>query len=99
MTEPNKKRLTDFGKVLLLVVIGFVALIAANGVWNGVAANAVDSFYGWVAGLNIIAEGFGIWFLYKKLFPKTEKKDDVKPYNPVVNNPVIGVEEQEEEYY
>lgn len=70
MTENNKETFRQFGKVVLLGLVGFIAIIAAAGVWNGVANGAIGSFYGWVAGLNLIAEGFGVWSLYKKLFPK-----------------------------
>ena len=70
MTENNKETFRQFGKVVLLGLVGFIAIIAAAGVWNGVANGAIGSFYGWVAGLNLIAEGFGVYSLYKKLFPK-----------------------------
>lgn len=100
MTEPNKKRLVSFGKGLFLVLVGFIALITSNGVWNGVAAKAIDPFYGWVAGLNLITVAFGIWTLYKKFFPKVKKDETSRPNVPVTNQPnAIPVEEQEEEYY
>ena len=70
MTENNKETFRQFGKVVLLGLVGFIAIITSAGVWNGVANGAIGSFYGWVAGLNLIAEGFGVWSLYKKLFPK-----------------------------
>lgn len=70
MTENNKETLIQFGKVVALGLVGIIAIITAAGVWNGVADDAIGSFYGWVAGLNLIAEGFGVWSLYKKLFPK-----------------------------
>ena len=73
MTERNKETFVNFGKAVLLGLIGFVAIITAAGVWNGVANDAIGSFYGWVASLNLIAEGFGVYSLYKKLFPKKEK--------------------------
>jgi hypothetical protein len=79
MTENNKETFRQFGKVVLLVLIGFIAIIAAAGVWNGVANGAIGSFYGWVAGLNLITEGFGVYSLYKKLFTKkVEKKEESK---------------------
>ena len=78
MTETNKENLIYWCKGLLLGLIGFLAIITSSGVWNGVANDAINSFYGWVAGLNLIAEGFCIWVLYKKLFPKKEKKDENK---------------------
>lgn len=66
----NKETMTEFGKVVALFLIGFMVIITSSGVWNGVAAGAVDSFYGWVAGINFIIEGFGVYSLYKKWFPK-----------------------------
>jgi hypothetical protein len=70
MTDNNKETFRQFGKVVLLGLVGFIAIITSAGVWNGVANGAIGSFYGWVAGLNLIAEGFGVYSLYKKLFPK-----------------------------
>ncbi len=84
MTESNKETFIHFGKVVALGLIGFIAIIAAAGVWNGVANDAIGSFYGWVAGINLIVEGFGVWSLYKKFFPKPVKKDEKKPYVPPV---------------
>jgi uncharacterized membrane protein len=79
MTDSNKNTLIQFGKVALLLILGMIAIITSAGVWNGVAGGAIGSFYGWVAGINLIAEGFYIYLLYKKLFPKAVKKDpDVK---------------------
>jgi len=78
MTENNKETFRQFGKVVALGLIGFIAIITAAGVWNGVANDAIGSFYGWVAGINLIVEGFGVYSLYKKLFPKAEKKEDSK---------------------
>lgn len=74
MTESNKETLIHFGKVVALGLVGFIAIITSAGVWNGVANGAIGSFYGWVAGINLIVEGFGVYSLYKKLFPK--KVDD-----------------------
>ena len=72
MNESNKKTLIEFGKVIVLFLIGMIAIITSAGVWNGVHAGAIGSFYGWVAGLNLIAEGFGVWSLWKFLFKKPE---------------------------
>lgn len=72
----NKETLKRFGKVVLLVLVGFIALITSCGVWNGVAEGAIGSFYGWVAGINLVSEGVGTYFLYKKLFPRKEKKEE-----------------------
>ena len=73
MTELSKNNLITFGKVLALALVGFVAIITSAGVWNGLANGCVEAFYGWVAGLNLVGAGFGVWALYKKLFKKEEK--------------------------
>ena len=80
MTESNKETLIHFGKVVALFLLGMIAIITSAGVWNGVHAGAISSFYGWVAGLNLVAEGFGIWSLWKFLFKK--KEEDVKVEEP-----------------
>jgi hypothetical protein len=72
MTQSNKETLVHFGKVVALFLLGMIAIITSAGVWNGVHAGAIGSFYGWVAGLNLIVEGFGIWSLWKFLFKKAE---------------------------
>lgn len=82
MTESNKATLIQFGKVAALFLLGIIAIITSAGVWNGVHAGVIGSFYGWVAGLNLIAEGFGIWSLWKFLFKKAE------PVKPVEEKPV-----------
>ena len=69
----NKETLIEFGKVAAIGLLGFIAIIAACGVWNGVALGAINAFYGWVAGINLIAEGFGVYSLYKHLFTKKDK--------------------------
>ena len=75
MTNSNKETLIQFAKVAGFGIACFVALIATAGVWNAVALGAIGSFYGWVAGANLVVEGFGFYSLYKKLFPKkTDKK-------------------------
>jgi len=81
MTESNKETLIHFGKVVALFLLGMIAIITSAGVWNGVHAGAIGSFYGWVAGLNLVAEGFGIWSLWKFLFKKEEavKIEEPKP--------------------
>lgn len=79
MNSTNKETLKEFGKAALLIILGIVVIITSAGVWNGVASHAIDSFYAWAAGLNLVAEGFGVWSLYKWLFKKKaedkEKKD------------------------
>ena len=77
MNESNKKTLIEFGKVVALFLLGMIAIITSAGVWNSVHAGAIGSFYGWVAGLNLIAEGFGIWSLWKFLFKKKEEEKPV----------------------
>ena len=76
MTESNKETLIHFGKVAALGLIGFIAIITAVGVWNGIANDAIGSFYGWVAFFNLVVEGFGVWSLTRKFFPKPVKKED-----------------------
>lgn len=76
MTESNKKTLEDFGKVAALGLLGFGAIIASAGVWNAVALGAIGSFYGWVAGVNLVTAGFGVYSLYTKFFPKPVKKEN-----------------------
>ena len=83
MTESNKQSLIQFGKVILLFVLGIIAIITASGVWNGVYAGAIDSFYGWVAGLNFVAEGFGVWSLWRYFFKKKEEAKVVEEVKPV----------------
>ena len=80
MNESNKKTLVEFGKVFALFLLGIIAIITSAGVWNGVHAGAIGSFYGWVAGLNLIAEGFGVWSLWKFFF---KKQEPVKVEEPV----------------
>ena len=80
MNESNKKTLVEFGKVFALFLLGMIAIITSAGVWNGVHAGTIGSFYGWVAGLNLIAEGFGVWSLWKFFF---KKQEPVKIEEPV----------------
>lgn len=86
MTESNKETLVHFGKVVILFLLGMIAIITSAGVWNGVHAGAIGSFYGWVAGLNLIAEGFGIWSLCKFLFKKKEEEKPVAYIEKAVTN-------------
>ena len=87
MTDLNKKNLKNFGKVLAVALPGFIALIAFMGILNGVVVNKLDSFYGWVGGINFVIEIFLLYRLYKSLFKKEDK--EVKPNAPVVNHPVV----------
>ena len=60
-------------KVVLLGLSLMITIITCSGVWNGVALKAIDSFYGWVAGLDFIASGVVLYFLGNKWVFK--KKD------------------------
>lgn len=70
MTNSNKETLVQFGKVASIFLLSMMAIITSAGVWNGANAGAVDHFYGWVAGLNLLAEGFGIYKLARHFFSK-----------------------------
>ena len=74
MTDRNKETLIHFAKVGAVVILGFAGIIASAGVWNAITLGAIGGFYGWVAGLNLLTSGFGVYSLYKKFFPKVEKK-------------------------
>ena len=76
MTEQNKNNLVKFGKVAIFGISAFAALIAFIGIINGVVANGLESFYGWVGGFNLCIEGVFFYALYKRLFKKVEKKED-----------------------
>ena len=76
MTDSNKENLIDFAKVAAIGILGFAGIIASAGVWNAVVIGAIDSFYGWVAALNLGTTGFGVYSLYKKFFPKPVKKEN-----------------------
>ena len=72
--DNNMKR---FFKIFLLGLLGMITIITCSGVWNGVyltkdLAENVGSFYGWVAGLDFIASGVGLYFLGKKWVFKKE---------------------------
>ena len=60
------KDLINFLKAASVFVLGFMAIISAAGVWNGVASGAISSFYGWVAFFNLAFEGWAI-YLYQDL--------------------------------
>ena len=76
MTKQNKETLVQFGKIAIFGISAFAALIAFIGIINGVVANGLESFYGWVGGLNLCIEGVFFYALYKRLFKKVEKKED-----------------------
>lgn len=70
MNELSKNNLIWFGKVLAFVLPVFFAIITFAGILNGIVSGGVDSFYGYVAALNIGVEGYLFYNLYKKLFKK-----------------------------
>ena len=78
MTESNKQTLIHFGKAALLVILAIIVIMVSAAVWNGVSNDAIDPFLGWVAGINFIVEGLGIWSLARKFFHKPVKKDEKK---------------------
>lgn len=69
-TENTNKTLVEFAKVAALFILGIAGIAASAGVWNAVALGAIGKFYGWIAGLNLLTSGFGVYSLYKKFFPK-----------------------------
>lgn len=83
MTQENKESLIQYGKVVGFGLACFAAIITSAGVWNAVSLKAIDGFYGFVAGLNLVVEGFGFYSLYKKLFE--EDKDTEKNVDEVEN--------------
>ena len=72
MNESNKGNMRRGGKVLLLFIFALIAIMSFAGVLNAVTANVLESFIGWVAGVNFIAEGVLIYLLGKNLFKKDE---------------------------
>ena len=74
MTDQNKENLVQFGKVAIFGIFAFAALIAFIGIINGVVANGLESFYGWVGGFNLCIEGVFFYALYKRLFKKEKQK-------------------------
>ena len=74
MTDQNKETLVQFSKVAIFGISAFAALIAFIGIINGVVANGLESFYGWVGGFNLCIEGVFFYALYKRLFKKEKQK-------------------------
>lgn len=70
MTELSKNNLIWFGKVLAFALPVFIAIITFAGILNGIVSGGIDSFYGYVAALNIWVEAFFFYKLFKKLFKK-----------------------------
>ena len=65
MTESNKQNLKYFCKVLFAMLSVLFLIITSSGVWNGVALGAIDSFYGWIAGANLVITGYAFYKLFK----------------------------------
>ena len=76
MAKFDNETLVQFGKAVGFGLACFAAIITTVGVWNAIAVGAIEGFYGWVAGANLVVEGFGFYSLYRKLFPKKVKKTE-----------------------
>ena len=76
MNDFNKRNLNSGWKVFLIFLFSMVAIMSFSGVLNAVTVNALESFIGWVAGVNFIAEGVLIYLFGKNLFKKDEPKKD-----------------------
>ena len=72
MNEMNKSHMKSGAKAFLMFFISLIAIIAFAGNLNAVSANGLESFYGWGAGVNFLAEIYLIWNLYKRLYKKDE---------------------------
>ena len=84
MNENNKKTLVQFLKVLSVFLLGFIALITNVEIFNMAAKGYTDGFHVVVAILNLIAEGFGVYFYQKAIgafdeFSGKAKKEEEKP--------------------
>ena len=72
MNDFNKGNMKAGLKAFLMIFISLIAIIAFAGNLNAVTVNGLESFYGWGAGVNFLAEIYLIWNLYKRLFKKDE---------------------------
>lgn len=54
MTDKNKEELLHFTKVVIAMIAIMCLVITSCGVWNGVYLGEIDSFYGWVAVVNLL---------------------------------------------
>lgn len=54
-----------FGWVVFVMVSILLLIITSSGVWNAVALKSIDSFYGWIAGINFIVSAFFIWKYFR----------------------------------
>ena len=77
MNDFNKGNMRWGLKALLTFVFAIIAIMSFAGVLNAVTANSLESFIGWVAAGNFVAEGILI-YLFAKNFPNKyeEKKDE-----------------------
>ena len=77
MNEMNKSHMKSGVKAFLMFFISLIAIIAFAGNLNAVTVNGLESFYGWGAGINFVAEIFLIFSL-RKAWKKNdqEKKDE-----------------------
>jgi len=67
MNERNKNSLVQFLKVLSVFLLGFVALITNVEIFNMAHGGHTDGFHGWVAFINLISEGFGLYYYQKAI--------------------------------
>ena len=81
MNDDNKKRLEEFGKVLLLVGLIALAILASVGCFNYATlaskAGDPDGIF-WLVGIvNIVYNGFAVYRISRRLFPEpvTESKE------------------------
>ena len=73
MNDFNKGNMKAGGKAFLMIAISLIAIIAFAGNLNALAVHPdLESFYGWGAGVNFLAEIYLIWNLYKRLYKKDE---------------------------
>lgn len=61
MKDQDKNDLLEFGSYVLALILIALAIMTNATVWNAAANGNAAKFFGWVAGFNFIAEGFGIY--------------------------------------
>ena len=80
MNDDNKKRLEEFGKVLLLVGLITLAIAASFGCFNYATLASKtgdpDGIFWLIGFVNIVYNGFAVYKISRKLFPK--KKAEAK---------------------
>ena len=72
MNDFNKGNMKWGAKVLLIFVFALIAIMSFAGILNAVTANSLESFIGWVATGNFVAEVILIYLFGKNLFKKGE---------------------------